>query len=220
MSVPSPIQINHRAQVFAERKALALICFAVREKKRFQTVCLMAMVSLLLVGCGPKGEVREYVVKSEGERVFTSDLLKSEFGVIPFTWEVPDLWKLAGNDQFSKVAWTVGSTEDQARITISDLPVAAGLVPQISRWRGQIGITLAANHDPMQGTETVKLDGGSGTYVAFTGEEETILGLMVPLGDNLWIFKYRSSNAVADQQKERFRKFCESAKIPATQGDK
>jgi hypothetical protein len=140
--------------------------------------------------------------------------------VIPFTWEVPDLWKLAGNDQFSKVAWTVGSTEDQARITISDLPVAAGLVPQISRWRGQIGITLAANDDPMQGTETVKLDGGSGTYVAFTGEEETILGLMVPLGDNLWIFKYRSSNAVADQQKERFRKFCESAKIPATQGDK
>ena len=178
------------------------------------------MVSLLLVGCGPKGEVREYVVKSDGERVFTSDLLKSEFGVIPFNWEVPELWKLAGNDQFSKVAWTVGPKEDPARMTVSDLPIAAGLVPQIGRWRGQIGITLADSDDPMQGTETLKLDGGSGTYVAFTGEEETILGLMVPLDDKLWIFKYRSSNAVADQQKERFRKFCESVKIPATQGGK
>lgn len=184
----------------------------------FSSVVAKLLLLLVIAGCGPSVEIREYVVESENERIFTSDLLKGEFSAIPFVWSVPNEWKLAANDQFSKVAWTAGKTsgskDDQARITVSELPIAAGLVPQLGRWRGQIGIELSSTDDPMQGTESMDLGGGSGTYIDFKGKEESILGLMVPNGSNLWIFKYRSNNAVADQERERFRKFCESVKIP------
>ncbi|MFY9253454.1 MAG: hypothetical protein WAO83_08370 [Fuerstiella sp.] len=176
-------------------------------------VCAATLLVLLSAGCGKSAEIREYVVDAENERIFTSDLLKNEFSSIPFGWQVPGEWSLAANDQFSKVAWEIGPTEEQARITLSELPIEAGLVPQLVRWRGQLKIQLDPKDDPMQGTETLKLDGTSGTYVDFKGTEETFLGLLLPVGDKLWIFKYRSSNAMADQQRKQFREFCESVKI-------
>ncbi len=169
---------------------------------------------LLFSGCQPVEEIREYVVPIENERIFTSDLLKNQFGAIPFEWEVPETWAIADNDQFSKIAWQVGPKGDEARITLSDLPIAAGLVPQLTRWRGQIGIEPGAEDDPMAGTELIKLTGGNGTYVDFKGAEASILGLLLPQGNKLWIFKFRSNNEVAEQQRKTFREFCESVKLP------
>lgn len=172
------------------------------------------MALLLFSGCQRTEEIREYVVPIENERIFTSDLLKDQFGAIPFEWKTPDTWAIADNDQFSKVAWQVGPKNDPARITLSDLPIAAGLVPQLTRWRGQIGIELGPKDDPMAGTESIKLSGGNGTYVDFQGEEASILGLLLPQGDKLWIFKFRGNNEVAEEQRASFREFCESVKIP------
>jgi hypothetical protein len=168
---------------------------------------------LLLAGCQDE-EIREYVVPVENERIFTSDLLKDQFGAIPFEWKAPAEWVVTDNDQFSKIAWKVGPKEDEARITLSDLPIAAGLVPQVTRWRGQIELKTGPNDDPMSDTETLKLTGGNATYAHLKGPESTILGLLVPQGDKLWIFKFRGNNNVAEQQRTVFREFCESIKIP------
>ena len=183
---------------------------SVRKRSRLY----LAFSMLLCMGCGTGFEISEYVVPTENERIVTSDVLKDEFGAIPFDWDVPDSWMLAENDQFSKVAWQVGPKSDSARITLSDLPIAAGLLPQLTRWRGQIEIELGPKDDPMDGAEPLKLEGATGTYVDFEGAEDTILGLLVPQGDKLWIFKFRSSNEIAEQQRDAFRKFCESVRIP------
>ncbi len=169
---------------------------------------------LLLAGCQGAEDSREYVVPIENEKIYTSDLLKDQFGAIPFDWKTPDTWVIADNDQFSKIAWQVGLKGDEARITLSEQPLAVGLMPQLTRWRGQLGIELGPKDDPMANTETIKLASGSATYVDFQGTETRFLGLMVPEGDKLWIFKLRGNNEVVEQQREQFRKFCESVKIP------
>lgn len=169
---------------------------------------------LVCCGCGPDAEIREYVVPPESERVFTSDLLKDEFGSIPFDWKVPEAWSIAENDQFSKIAWEVGPEAQEARITVSDLPIAAGLVPQITRWRGQVKLTQGPQDDPMQGTDPLKIGDVSATYVDIQGPEETILGLLVPVKTKLWIFKFRGNNKVAEDQRQAFRSFSESIQIP------
>lgn len=168
--------------------------------------------SMLVTGCQPNGEIREYVVPVENEKIFTSDLLKDQFGVIPFEWDAPKSWAVADNDQFSKIAWQVGPKGNEARITLSDLPIAAGLVPQLTRWRGQIGIELGSKDDPMAGSEVLKLGETSATFVDLKGTESTILGLLIPLENKLWIFKFRGNNQVADEHRERFRNFCESVR--------
>lgn len=181
----------------------------------FHQHILRSCIALLLFsGCQPAEPIREYVVPIENDRIFTSDLLKDQFGAIPFEWETPDTWVIADNDQFSKIAWEVGPKGDSARITLSDLPIAAGLVPQLTRWRGQVGIEQGSKDDPMTDTESIKLTGGTGTFVNFKGEEASILGLLLPQGNKLWIFKLRGNNEIAEQQQEPFRKFCESVKVP------
>ncbi|MEZ6128714.1 MAG: hypothetical protein R3C59_08530 [Planctomycetaceae bacterium] len=177
------------------------------------TLCA-AWLLLLLAGCGPEARIREYTIDSESEKVFTSDLLRDEFGSIPFEWDVPKEWTIADNDQFSKVAWQVGPKGQESRITLSDLPIAAGLVPQLTRWRGQIQIEQSSTDDPMDGTERMTIGDRDATYVDFKGPEATILGLLVPLESKLWIFKFRGDNKIADGQRDTFRKFAESVKVP------
>ena len=83
-----------------------------------------------------------YVVEREEERIFTSDLLKSEFPTIPLQWDAPSEWDLAENDQFSTMAWSTGPEGSQARITVSAVPASAGVEPQVIRWRRQIGLQI------------------------------------------------------------------------------
>jgi hypothetical protein len=173
------------------------------------------LVALVLSGCAPAPEIREYTVESEHDRVFTSEMIRSQFPSIPFQWGVPDSWGVGDNDQFSKMAWQVSLDGDEGRITLSDLPGAAGLIPQVTRWRGQIGIAPDPKVDPMDGAESIKLDGGTGTIVDLKGEEETILGMLLPVKDKLWIFKFRGRNKLADAQRDSFRAFCKSVRISA-----
>lgn len=180
-----------------------------------QVLSVPGLVTLILSGCAPAPEIREYTVESEHNRVFTSEMIRDQFPAIPFQWGVPDSWVVGDNDQFSKMAWQVSLDGDAGRITLSDLPGGAGLIPQVTRWRGQIGITADPKADPMDGTETIELDGGTGTIVDLQGEEETILGMLLPVKDKLWIFKFRGRNKLADAQRDSFRAFCKSVRISA-----
>lgn len=170
----------------------------------------------LVSGCGERAPIREYTVPREAERVLTSDVIRREFPGIPMKWTVPKSWQVAENDQFSRMAWETGPRARRARITVSDLPGSAGVEPQISRWRGQIQMADAAG-DPMEGTEQLSLGAADGTWVELQGPEETILGLIVPLDEKLWIVKYRSANATAEEEKPTFRGFCESLVVPESQ---
>lgn len=143
-------------------------------------------------------------------KIYTSDLLKGEFGSLPFQWSVPNQWKDAANDQFSKAAWEVEQNGETARITLSPVPARAGLVAQVTRWQGQVG----AEEDPASAMEAITLkDKKVATYIDMSGDEQSILGLIVELGDDLWIFKFKGANAVADAERKRFRNFCESVSV-------
>ncbi|MCA9049473.1 MAG: hypothetical protein KDA89_12140 [Planctomycetaceae bacterium] len=172
-----------------------------------------------MCGCGSSGEIREYVVDFERERVFTTDLVRKEFPELPFQWKTPPDWQLTDNDQFSRVAWRVGPIEDEARITLSEVPNMVGLEAQLSRWRTQVKLPEADNAEAGQGTENIELDGTPATWADFQGPQETIMGLFVDVGDQFWIFKYRSGNETADGHRDEFRRFCETLKYVKPEGE-
>ena len=175
-------------------------------------------LALLLTGCSPSTSVREYVVEAETEKVFTSDVLRDEFGSVPLTWKAPESWTVAENDQFSKVAWSVGPAADRARITVTDSPAAAGLLPQLVRWRGQISME-SDDKNPMAGTEQITLGTTKATWVDFEGPTESILGLIVSVRDKIWLFKFRGSNSITAAERKTFRDFCESVRVTGTEGE-
>jgi hypothetical protein len=170
-------------------------------------------VCLVFTGCGGTSEVREYEVKQEFEKILTSDLLRDQFESIPFRWKVPADWKAAENDQFSAFAWSVGSGESAARITVSDLPASAGLEPQFLRWRGQLNLPEVDPAEGLKSVETIPLKSLTGKYIEIKGDSESIFGMIVPYKDKLWVFKYRSENSTAERQRKPFRDFCESLTV-------
>lgn len=165
---------------------------------------------IVICGCGPSGEIQEYVVDVVDPDIYTSDILKSEFGTLPFQWTVPDKWTVAANDRFSKVAWEVKHKGETARITLSELGIGPGIPAQVARWQNQVGF----EGDPADSVEPFNLKGGQeAVYIDMPGTEQSILGLMVQQQDILWILKFRSGNAVADAERKRFRKFCKSISV-------
>lgn len=175
-----------------------------------KTIVLLLM-PVLLSGCGQSSAVREYEVPREDEKVLTSDLLRDQFKAVPFRWKVPSTWLTAENDQFSAVAWTAGPSGATARITVSGLAGTAGVEPQFSRWRhDQLKLPEIDPAEMMKTVETVALKGLTGQWIEIKGESETIMGMIAAYKDKLWVFKFRSANATANDQRAAFRGFCES----------
>ena len=180
---------------------------------------ILAVFACFIAGCADDQPIREYTVEREEEQVFTSDLLKSEFPSIPLKWKAPAEWVIAENDQFSTMAWSTGPEDKEARITVSAVPSAAGVEPQIVRWGRQIGLPNSEQMDPMKDVEELPLGDDLAQYVNMSGEQETILGMILQHEDRLWIFKLKGTNSVADDAADSFREFCESVRIVRTAGE-
>lgn len=178
---------------------------------RFEYSCVLFL--LTLVGCNKDSRILHYEVEREPDKVLTTELLRDQFDPIPFSWKIPVEWADAENDQFSAMAWTAGSKNDSARITVSGLSAGSGLEAQIVRWRGQLKLPEMDVAEVMKSVEDITLQGATGKFCEFSNDTETILGMIVPHQSKLWIIKYRSSNALADKQLGEFRGFCESFKI-------
>lgn len=178
---------------------------------RFEIICCLFL--LIPVGCNKNSGVVHYEVDREPDKVLTTELLRDQFDPIPFSWDVPAEWVDAENDQFSTMAWTAGSKNDSARITVSGLSAASGLEAQIVRWRGQLKLPEMDVAEVMKSVEDITLKGATGKFCEFSNETETILGMIVPHQTKLWIIKYRSSKALAEKQRTVFRGFCESFKV-------
>jgi hypothetical protein len=73
-----------------------------------------------------------------------------------------------------------------------------------------VGLEAGDPAELMKLVEPLELKGASGQWIELKGASETILGMIVPRGDKLWIVKLRSGNSEVPAVKESFRKFCQS----------
>lgn len=176
---------------------------------------VVPLIFCVILGCGERPQIRQYVQEPETKQVVTSEVLRTQFPVIPFRWNVPKPWRSSTNDEFSVIAWSAGpaNSPEEARITLSKLPGSAGIAPQVMRWRGQIGLPEVDQTEAMKAVETLTIGEDTATWVELTGPQETILGLIVVESDRLWVLKYRSTTETAGRERPGFREFCESLRI-------
>lgn len=136
-------------------------------------------------------------------------------------WEVPSGWKPQPppNDVVLKSFALADVEGGKADLTITVLGgVAGGLLANVNRWRGQIGLPdvdeaeLAKLIRPLDGKE------GSATLVDMTGERNglktRIIGAAVPKRGHTWFYKIMGSEKVAEQEKAAFLKFLQTARYP------
>jgi hypothetical protein len=123
--------------------------------------------------------------------------------------------------QFLVAKYLIAGTDGaKAEVNVSSLAgVGGGLAPNVNRWRAQLGLAPATEAD-LAKLGTLDASGTKATLVELsgtnprTGQLATLVGVVLPLGDQTWFYKLMGDAAVVTQQKDAFTKFVQSAKYP------
>jgi hypothetical protein len=139
------------------------------------------------------------------------------------SWTVPSDWKEGELMQFLVARYVIqGSGDASAAVNVSQLDGdGGGLMPNINRWRQQIGLAPSEG-DSQQPVSTLDLAGGKASLVDMTGTDMRgggkpvrLVGVVLPLNGQTWFYKLMGDPNLVAQQKDAFINFVKSAKYPA-----
>jgi hypothetical protein len=140
------------------------------------------------------------------------------------TWTVPADWKEGELAQFLVAKYVIqGAGEAEAAVNVSELDGnGGGLVPNLNRWRKQLGQPAMAEEDAAK-LPTIDASGAKAVLADFTGTDARsgkparLLGLVLPLNGQTWFYKLMGDPELVGQQKDALIKFVQSAQYPAAQ---
>ncbi len=141
-------------------------------------------------------------------------------GLDAITFTTPSHWKMDATPPSMLLAGYDSTTPaGVARVTIARLHGdGGGLLPNINRWRGQIGLPPVPSL-AMQPVALLEVPGAQVTLVDLAGAAEgsfagqrILMGVIARPGET-WYFKLTGDNAVADEQKASFIAAIESIRF-------
>lgn len=134
-------------------------------------------------------------------------------------WTVPADWHSVPPAQFLLAEYSItGADGTEAEVNVAELNGAGGgVLANVNRWRGQIGLEPVAEDGMAKLTTTMNVNGGQATFVDMTGSNENgqpvrLAAAIVPMGDATWFYKLMGDEKVVAGQKDAFTKFVQTAK--------
>ena len=135
-------------------------------------------------------------------------------------WQVPTGWQEVAGGQFLVAKFMLtGEGGATAAVNVSSSAGGGGgLIGNVNRWRGQLGLAPWSEAEVKQSVPTIDVAGGkaslvdlSGTDVR-TGQPTRLIGVIVSQPDRTWFYKLMGDAKVVEAQKEAFTKFVQTVK--------
>jgi hypothetical protein len=134
-------------------------------------------------------------------------------------WTVPAGWQEVPAAQFLLAEYSItGANGAKAEVNVAQLSGnGGGVLPNVNRWRGQIGLDPVDETGLAKVTTTMAVAGGPATIVDMTGNDMSgqatrLVAAIVPVGDQTWFYKLMGDEKVVAGQKDAFTKFVQTAK--------
>ena len=135
-------------------------------------------------------------------------------------WVVPAGWQEAPAGQMLVAKFVVpGASGARAELNVSQLGgLGGGILPNVNRWRGQLGLPPLAESDLDKQLQSLDLGGSKAMLVdmsgteAKTGQKARLLAAIVPQTGQTWFYRLMGNEQVIEQEKETFMKFVQTAK--------
>jgi len=130
-------------------------------------------------------------------------------------YELPSGWQNAPGDGVSTEAFSSGGT----RTTITALPASNELLPNVNRWRAQVGLTPIGESELDEAVEQIRLgDGKTGNYVVLNGPSDgespkSILGVVAVRDETAWFVKMVGDSQAVLDQKDSFEALIKSLRF-------
>jgi len=134
-------------------------------------------------------------------------------------FDTPAGWQPGKLNVMRKVAFIVEDGPQKVEITVTVLPPFAGdLLANVNRWRGQVHLDDVTAAELPTVAKPISVGGVAASYVQLTAPAEpkpqqTILGVMVPRGDQVWFIKLQGDAPMAERERERFEAFVKSIRF-------
>jgi len=140
------------------------------------------------------------------------------------TWTVPADWRSVPPPTFLLAEYSIaGANGAKADVNVAQLAgEGGGVLANVNRWRGQLGLSPATDADFATMTSSLTLSGSKATIVNLTGADSDsgkpvrLVGVILPLGNQTWFYKLMGDETVVVQQKDAFLKFVQSANYANT----
>jgi hypothetical protein len=135
-------------------------------------------------------------------------------------WDVPSGWKEVPGGQFLVAKFLLpGGGDVPTAVNISKSPGdGGGLLANVNRWRGQLGLGPLAEADLATQTQPLDLPGGKATLADIAGQDvrtkrpARLLAAVVPRPGGTWFYKLMGDAQVVQQEKDAFLKFVQGVK--------
>lgn len=144
------------------------------------------------------------------------------------TYTVPKGWEKASKPvTFSVATFEAGEGEQKAVVSFTPLSgPAGGLVPNVNRWREQVGLKRVGEDELKKGLRKIEVGGAAAQYADLSGPESDgakrprILGVVVPRGGHTWFIKMTGPADLVGEQKPAFEEFVKSVRFDKDSGAK
>ena len=154
---------------------------------------------------------------TEQKPVFVAFLKSIQFQAAPAAapsaegtpqWNPPAGWAVAPAGQFLVAKFTVAG--GAAAVNISTAPGdGGGVMPNVNRWRKQLGLEPATDATGLQEIETAA---GRATVAEMNGEKAALVGVIVALPDRAWFYKLMGDAGAVSAHKAEFLQFVREVK--------
>ena len=134
-------------------------------------------------------------------------------------WTLPANWQPVPPAQFLVAEFTIaGANGAKAEVNVASLTGdGGGVLANVNRWRGQLGLADLAESDLPQTAQKLEVPGGGATQVDFTGTDAKtgaatrLIGVIVSQNGQTWFYKLMGDPQVVAQQQGTFTTFIQSA---------
>ncbi|MGO8838401.1 MAG: hypothetical protein ACLQAH_05480 [Limisphaerales bacterium] len=134
-------------------------------------------------------------------------------------WQVPAGWQEVSGGQFLVAKFNITGPTGAAAVNVSNSTgEGGGLVGNVNRWRGQLGLPTLADADVEKSITPLDGAGGKASLVdmsgkdARTGQPTRLVGVIVPQSGQTWFYKLMGDAGVVESQKAAFTQFVQGVK--------
>jgi hypothetical protein len=134
-------------------------------------------------------------------------------------WVVPPGWKEVPGGEMLVAKFIIGGNGAKAELNVSQLSGAGGgLLPNVNRWRNQLGLGPLTEADLSQQLQSLDLPNGKAMLVDMTGndprtgQKARLLGAIVPQTDQSWFYKLMGNEQIVEREREVFTRFLQTVK--------
>ena len=129
------------------------------------------------------------------------------------SWKVPAGWSAQTAGSMVHSRFSVGAVGGP-EVTVSVLGGAGGgVLANVNRWRGQLGLPEVAEKDLASATSTIEVNGAKATLFEAAGTGKRMVAVILPHADSAWFFKLTGPDGASASEKATFLTFVQSVRF-------